>query len=151
VFWLVNLYFEQNGDEPPKDSQKSADLSRYKCLLLVSCGVSLTMYWTVFWDVTPRRLAGIYPEDRNVDSCKTIVNFYETTRRHIPESRSFLKLIFFFFSCSFWFVVFPPVHGNSVTDFWGWDAHEAQLRCPDDVSGDRGRWSSRSALKPKFY
>ena len=21
-------------------------------------------------------------------------------------------------------------------DFWGWDAHEARLRCPDDVSGD---------------
>jgi len=27
----------------------------------------------------------------------------------------------------------------SVTDFWGWEAHEAQLRCPDDVSGDIGR------------
>ena len=31
------------------------------------------------------------------------------------------------------FVVLPPGHGRSVTDFWGWDAHEAQLRCPDDV------------------
>ena len=31
------------------------------------------------------------------------------------------------------FVVLPPEHGRSVTDFWGWDAHEAQLRCPDDV------------------
>ena len=31
------------------------------------------------------------------------------------------------------FVVFPPGHGRIVTDFWGWDAHEAQLRCPDDV------------------
>ena len=30
-------------------------------------------------------------------------------------------------------VVLPPVHGRSVTDFWGWDAHEAQLRFPDDV------------------
>jgi hypothetical protein len=49
------------------------------------------------------------------------------------------------------FVVFPPGHGNSVTDFWGWDAHEAQLRCPDDVSGDIGGWSARRALKPKFY
>ena len=26
--------------------------------------------------------------------------------------------------------------GDSVADFWGWDAHEARLRCPDDVSGD---------------
>ena len=34
------------------------------------------------------------------------------------------------------FVVLPPQHGRSVTDFWGWDAHEARLRCPDDVSGD---------------
>ena len=31
------------------------------------------------------------------------------------------------------FVVLPPVHGRNVTDFWGWDAHEAQLRCPDGV------------------
>ena len=34
------------------------------------------------------------------------------------------------------FRVFPPVCGDSVADFWGWDAHEARLRCPDDVSGD---------------
>jgi hypothetical protein len=26
------------------------------------------------------------------------------------------------------FVVFPPGHGSSVTDFWGWDAHEAHLQ-----------------------
>ena len=31
------------------------------------------------------------------------------------------------------FVVLPPGHGKSVTDFWGLDAHEAQLRCPDGV------------------
>jgi hypothetical protein len=50
------------------------------------------------------------------------------------------------------FVVLPPGHGRSVTDFWGWDAHEAQLRCPDGV------WvvieegcSVRRGLKPKFY
>ena len=30
----------------------------------------------------------------------------------------------------------PPGCGDSVADFWGWDAHEARLRCPDDVSGD---------------
>jgi hypothetical protein len=30
----------------------------------------------------------------------------------------------------------PPVCGRSVTDFWGWDAHEAQLRCPDEMDGD---------------
>ena len=31
---------------------------------------------------------------------------------------------------------FPPGCGDSVADFWGWDAHEARLRCPDVVSGD---------------
>ena len=49
------------------------------------------------------------------------------------------------------FVVFPPGQGRSVTDFSGWDAHEAQLRCPDDVSGGIGGCSARRALKPKFY
>jgi len=49
------------------------------------------------------------------------------------------------------FVVLPPGHGSSVTDCWGWDSHEAQLRCLHDVSGDIGGWSARSALKPKFY
>ena len=27
----------------------------------------------------------------------------------------------------------PSWHGRSLTDFWGWDAHEAQLRCPNGV------------------
>ena len=31
---------------------------------------------------------------------------------------------------------FPPGCGDSVANFWGWDAHEARLHCPDDVSGD---------------
>ena len=30
----------------------------------------------------------------------------------------------------------PPGCGDSLADFWGWDAHQARLRCPDDVSGD---------------
>jgi hypothetical protein len=34
------------------------------------------------------------------------------------------------------FVVSPPGCGRSVSDYWGWDAHEAQLRCPDEVDGD---------------
>ena len=49
------------------------------------------------------------------------------------------------------FVVFPPGHGRSVTNFKGRDAHEARLRCPDDVSGDVGGCRARRALKPKFY
>ena len=31
---------------------------------------------------------------------------------------------------------FLPGCGDSVADFWGWDALEARLLCPDDVSGD---------------
>jgi hypothetical protein len=34
------------------------------------------------------------------------------------------------------FVVSPPGCARSVTDFWGWDAHEAQLRFLDEVDGD---------------
>ena len=34
------------------------------------------------------------------------------------------------------FCGFPPGCGDSVADFWGWDAHEVRLRFPDDVSGD---------------
>jgi len=39
---------------------------------------------------------------------------------------------------------------------WAWQkcnrgAHEARLRCPDDVSGDIGGCSARRALKPNFY
>jgi hypothetical protein len=49
------------------------------------------------------------------------------------------------------FVVLPPGHGSSITDFWGCDTHEAQLRYPDDVSGDIGGRSAKRALKPKFY
>jgi hypothetical protein len=30
----------------------------------------------------------------------------------------------------------PPGCGRSVTYFWVWGAHRAQLRCPDDVSDD---------------
>jgi hypothetical protein len=46
------------------------------------------------------------------------------------------------------FVVLPPVSGRSVTDLWGWDAYEAQLRYPDEVDGDI--WSTRKGLK-KLY
>ena len=49
------------------------------------------------------------------------------------------------------FVVFPPAHGRRVTDFSCWDAHEARLRYPDDMSGDIGRCSARRALTPNFY
>jgi len=35
--------------------------------------------------------------------------------------------------------------------YHGFFPHEAQLRCPDDVSGDIGGCSARRAFKPKFY
>jgi hypothetical protein len=46
------------------------------------------------------------------------------------------------------FVVSPPGGGRSVTDFWGRDAHEPQLRCPDEVDGDIWIWSTRRGLNP---
>jgi hypothetical protein len=49
------------------------------------------------------------------------------------------------------FVDSPPGFGRSVTEFWGWDAHEAQLRCPHEVDGDIWLWSTRRGLEPKFY
>jgi len=49
------------------------------------------------------------------------------------------------------FMVLPPGDGRSVTDFGGWDVHEVQLRCPNDVSGDIGGCSARRALQHKFY
>jgi hypothetical protein len=49
------------------------------------------------------------------------------------------------------FVVSLLICGQSVTDFWSWDAHEAQLRCPDEVDGDIWTWNTRRGLKPKFY
>jgi hypothetical protein len=30
----------------------------------------------------------------------------------------------------------PPDCDRNITEFLGWDAHEAQLRCPDEVDGD---------------
>jgi hypothetical protein len=47
------------------------------------------------------------------------------------------------------FVVSLPNCGQSVTDFWGWDAHEAQLRCPNEVDGDNMKY--QKGLKPTFY
>jgi hypothetical protein len=44
------------------------------------------------------------------------------------------------------FIVSPPGCGWSVTDIWGWDAHEAQLHCPNEVDGDIWIWSTRRAL-----
>jgi hypothetical protein len=48
--------------------------------------------------------------------------------------------LFFFFRCHHMslmdFVASPPGCGRSVTDVLGWDAHEAHLRCPDEVDGD---------------
>jgi hypothetical protein len=44
------------------------------------------------------------------------------------------------------FMVSPPGCGRSVTDLWCWNAHEAQLRCPDEGGGDVWTWSTRRGL-----
>jgi hypothetical protein len=62
---------------------------------------------------------------------------------------------FFFIQCHHMslidFVVPPPGCSRRVTDFWWWDAHQEQLRCPDEVDGDIWIWSTRMGLTPKFY
>jgi hypothetical protein len=40
-----------------------------------------------------------------------------------------------------------PGCGWSVTDFWGWDAHEARLCCPNEVDGVYGYGVPGAALK----
>jgi hypothetical protein len=62
---------------------------------------------------------------------------------HYTDILTFRHLIYIymnFFACHHMslmdFEVFPPDFGRSVTDFWGWEAHEAQLRCPDGANGD---------------
>jgi hypothetical protein len=47
------------------------------------------------------------------------------------------------------FVVSPPSCGRSVTDFWGWDAHEAQLRCPDEYEVPGGALKLSSTKLPR--
>ena len=58
----------------------------------------------------------------------------------LQTRRSLVWFPMFFFNattCSYEFSWSPlPGCGGSVTDFWGWDAHEAQLRCPDGMRGD---------------
>jgi hypothetical protein len=48
------------------------------------------------------------------------------------------------------FVVSPPGCGRNVTDFWGWDAHEVQLRCLDKVDGDIWIWSTGRGLNLSY-
>jgi hypothetical protein len=48
------------------------------------------------------------------------------------------------------FVVSPPGCVRSVTDFWGWDAHEALFRCPDKLDRDTWIWSTRRGLNLSY-
>jgi hypothetical protein len=72
-----------------------------------------------------------------------VLSFSTTFGSNISHSKKKLaryEYIYFFLQCHHMslmdFVVSPPGCGRSVTDFWGLDAHEAQLRCPDEVNGD---------------
>ena len=64
-----------------------------------------------------------------------IINSYQCLSPSLQIPLKFVS--FFFVQCHHMsfvdFVVLHPRHGGSVTDFWGWDVHEAQLRCPDGV------------------
>jgi hypothetical protein len=48
------------------------------------------------------------------------------------------------------FVVSPPGCGRSVTDFWGWDAHEARLRWPDEYGVPGGALDLNSTNYPDY-
>ena len=130
-------------------------------------GRSVTDFW-----VYSKNLDISYRRTNSLSSsyiCHRVGPLVDPFRSHVPRSLFkglpwfllpvgewyFITLGFFFLPNApqiiVDFVVFPPGHGRNVTDFWGWDAHEAQLRCPDDVSGDIGGCSARRALKPKFY
>ena len=93
--------------------------------------------------------------NRGINVAKTTFLSTWCQQRNCALSLSGYEYIFFFNPMPHMsltdFVVFPPGHGRSVTDFSGWDAHEGRLRCPDDVSGDIGGCSARRALKPNFY
>jgi hypothetical protein len=56
------------------------------------------------------------------------------------DVRGYMNIETFFFQCHHMslmdFAVSPPGCGRSVTDFLGWEAHDAQLRCRDEVDGD---------------
>jgi hypothetical protein len=54
-------------------------------------------------------------------------------------------------TCPLWTSWSPLPVVAEVTDFWGWDAHEAQLRWRNEVDGDIWIWSFRRGLIRKFY
>ena len=72
----------------------------------------------------------------NTEMFQTNSDFHDTMTGHKYDLH-IPKFFFFLLQCHHMsfvdLVVLPPGHGRSVTDFWGWDTHEAQLRCPDGV------------------
>ena len=84
-----------------------------------------TLYYCIHICLAGRR------EDSEYSLCYSSCRTFDT--------RKVYRLItnIFFLQCHHMsfvdFVVLPPGHGRSVTNFWGWDAPEAQLRCPDGV------------------
>jgi hypothetical protein len=81
---------------------------------------------------------------KNVHKCE------KTSWCYAWFSIAFFMVIIFFLQCHHMslmgLVVFPPGCGRSVTDFWAWYAHEAQLRCAAEVDGDTWIWSTRRGL-----
>jgi hypothetical protein len=151
----------------PKHLMKSADMA---------CGLALLIFWTgsfrllsvstdAHWD-----LGSIRDRKNNYSALETIVNgeiswlkltqntvklkTYLTSKCICFYSRCYVDFMstedFFFFQSHHMsltdFVVSPPDCSWSVTDVWVWDAHEAQLRCPDEVVGDIWIWGTRRGL-----
>jgi hypothetical protein len=86
--------------------------------------------------------------DRSISNPNTFFARITEKWRHDGDVCQSCSIIFF--QCHHMslmdFVVSPPGCGRSVTDFWGRDTHEAQLRCPDQVDGDIWIWSTRRVL-----
>jgi len=156
-----------NADLNPGNMYKSAGVT-FSIVVTLSFDQIRPVCWSIVVKEKPKcgfQIFGAFPSNCIPKARKNVnvhffihrCNSYKLYQRILRTFWSYhmlLKVFFFPHNAPHVlmdFVVFPPGHGRSVTDFWGWDAHEAQLRCRDDVSGDIGGCSARRALKPKFY
>jgi hypothetical protein len=107
--------------------------------------------WPATWDSNWGPLQGRRKAVHSKGYPQKYGNPFYDQRKHSSQSANIVVVFKHHHMSLMDFVVSPPGCGRSVTDFWGWDAHQAQLRCPDEVEGDIWIWSTRRSLKPKFY
>jgi hypothetical protein len=104
------------------------------------CKMLLKLYSTGFDSVLERVFWGqLYRRD-------TVTTAFDTSSFAYLCSSKFFFFLQYHHMSLIDFVVSPLGCGRSVTDFWGWDAHEAQLRRPYEVDGDIWIWSTNLSL-----